>query len=206
MLKKLLVLLGLATASAATHSGTKPTLDIAVNYAAINETANLFIDSFGPNFTSTPRGHIQTDIAGAGAMAGLVLLRNTVPDLDSMSPGTVVISDVHDGQKELLGFMGRVAGNMGLDGNSGWADPVPSADQPMIDTLELTRRLEVPFRRACEQTKLPKEYHAHAAALTAMKLVSAGEKMQLLDQKTGKALAFYYLVAGSKTVPQPIGR
>ena len=209
MLKKILIMLGLAVASisdAPSQPPHKSSIDIAGNYAKINETANLFLKDFGPNFTKTPKGHIQTDIAGAGAIAGLMLLREVVPDLDSMPPGIVVISDVHQGQVELLEFMSQVAVNMGLEAKTGWGMSIAETDKPMMDTLELTSRLESSFYNICSQIGLPKQYYSYAAALTAMKLVAAGNGMHLLDQQRGKSLAFYYIVAGSKTAPHSLSK
>jgi hypothetical protein len=174
-------------------------------FRKISKAASLFLGAFGPDLTKTPNGHIQTDIAGAGAIAGLMLLRRVAPNLDSHLPGTAILSNLHQAQADLLDFMCRVGSSMDLDVTRGWHQPTTDKDEPLISTLELTRRLEAPLIRACAQARLPEAYRAHAAALTAMKLVAAGHRMQLLDQDSGKYLAFYNLVAGSKTVPYPMG-
>lgn len=179
-------------------------LDIAGRYPAINWAANLFLDNLGPAFTQTPDGHIETDIAGAGSVAGLMLLRSMEVDLAKYTPGDVILADVHEGQKALLDFMMKVGLSMGVDPTTGWDTPTPPQHRPLFDTLQLTQRLEQPLYKACSQAGPEKQYHPYVAALAAMKLVAAGASMNLLDANIGKGLAFYYVVAGSKTVPHPV--
>ncbi len=166
MLKKIFVVLGLAAAPAgcAQPSNEAPAtaaidisknhaaineapataaIDISKNYGAINEAANEFLQSFGPPLTKTTSVHIQTDIAGAGSVAGLMLLRAQVPDLGAMKPGDVVISDVYQGQGDLLDFMARVASNMGLESQGDWDTPISKENEPLISTLELTHMLRL---------------------------------------------------------------
>jgi hypothetical protein len=169
-----------------------------------NVASLFFLENFGPKFTNTPDGHIETDIAGASCIAGLMLLRNTAPVLTPESSGVTVLSDIQDAQNELLKYMQNTAAFLGLDPQSGWDTPISSEHQSMFDTLELTKRLEQPFYDACRLAKTPKESWAHAAALAALKLIVAGNQLQILDQDVGKGLAAYYLAAGAKTVPNPL--
>ncbi len=173
-------------------------------YPLIHVTANLFLENFGPTFTNMPEGHIETDIAGASSLAGLMLLRATVKDLDKYEPGTVILSEVHAAQDELFAFIRNVAASIGLDYEKGWTTPIPDEHQPLFSTLEMTRRLEQPLYSSCLETALLRDYYPHAAALAAMKLVAAGEQMHRLAQNIGKGLVSYYVVAGSKTVPYPL--
>jgi len=179
-------------------------LDIAKHYPTINQAANLFLNSLGPAFTNTPNGHIETDIAGAGSIAGLMLLRATNVDLRKYKPGDVILTDIHEAQKKLLDFMVNVAYSMGIEFKTGWDVPIPKEHKPLFDTLQLTQKLERSFCEACSQTGIQKDYYPHVAALAAMKLIAAGEAMNFLDARIGKGLAFYYVVAGSKTVPHPL--
>lgn len=174
-----------------------PSISIEENYAAINATANVFLRQL-------PGNHIETDIAGAASIAGLMLLRAAGVDLSHLEPGGVVLVEwVNESGMEVSNFMVQVAANMGLDPRTGWSDPVPAEHQPTMAVLELTRLLEAPFLEVCRETNSQRELHPYIAALAAMKLVSAGANMQLLDPEIGKALAIYHLVAGSKMVPFP---
>jgi hypothetical protein len=177
--------------------------DITKHYATVNVAANVFLNCLGPSFTDTPNGHIETDIAGASSIAGLMLLRATGIDLMKYEPGTVILTDVHEAQAELLRFIRNVAYSMGLEFKTGWDMPVPKEHKPLFSTLQLMHKLERPFYEACSQTGVPKDCYPYVAALAAMKLVAAGEQMNLLDANIGKGLALYYIVAGSKTVPYP---
>ena len=117
-------------------------------FRKISKAASLFLGAFGPDLTRTPNGHIQTDIAGAGAIAGLMLLRRVAPNLDSHVPGTAILSNLHQAQTDLLDFMCRVGSSMDLDVTRGWHQPTDK-DEPLISSLELTRHLEAPLIRAC---------------------------------------------------------
>jgi hypothetical protein len=179
-------------------------LDIAKNYDTINKTAILFLQDFGPAFTNTPKGHIETDIAGAAIISGLMLLRASRIDLTKYKPGTVLLSDIHDAQDQVFRFMMNAAYSMGLEYKDGWATPIPDDHKPLIDPLELTRKLESPFYEACSQTGIGKDYYPYVAALTAMKLVAAGKQTNILDLNIGKGIAAIYVAMGSKLVPDPL--
>jgi len=178
-----------------------PKLDIAANYAEMNRVAGLFLSTaLGPKFTSTPAGHIQTDIAAACSLSGLMILQETVDNLSGLEPGTVLLSDVHPLQKEVFGFMMNVAHSNGLDPSSGW-DNLDGIQDPMFECAEMTKRLAPVFYSVSHSFERP--YLKFLAALAGMKLVFAGRSTGLLDPDIGKGLAFYYVVAGSKTVPFP---
>ena len=175
--------------------------DIRRNMKEIGNLANSLLGLLGPAFTGTEKGHIETDIAGAATVAGLLTLRSAVPDLDGMEPGSVVLADVHEGQAALLAFMRGISFSLGLEPRKGWDGEVPGEHVPLFPASELGRKLEMPFRACCARSPLDAAFHPYAAAMAAMKLVSAGHHMKLLDQSIGKALACEALVAGSKTVP-----
>jgi hypothetical protein len=180
------------------------TPDIAKHFQSINTAANQFLDSFGPAFTQTPDGHIETDIAGAASIAGLMLLRATATDLTKHQPGDVIISDVHEAQIEMLDFMMKAAHNLGLEPAMGWDTPIPKEHEPLWSTLQLTRNLERPFLQVCLQAELEKDYYPYVAAYTAIKLVNVGAKRKMFSLNVGKGLSFFYVVSGSKIVPYPL--
>lgn len=200
MLRKILVTLGLLSSSA-TQSSIVTDEEISKNYEAISKVSTIFLKSFGPQFTNTPEGHIQTDIAGASVIAGLLLLRETVPNLDKAEPGIVIISPVHEGQQRLLDFMQRISHGMNLNSGTGWTNPIDDKYRPLKDVPILAKELEKPFVRACKSVQLDPKFWPYAAALTSMKLIFAGTQMKILDEGVGKSLAVFYMVAGSKTVP-----
>jgi hypothetical protein len=175
--------------------------DVRRNMKEIGNLANSLLGLLGPAFTGTGKGHIETDIAGAATLAGLLLLRAAVPGLDGLEPGSAVISDVHEGQAALLAFMKGISFSMGLEPRKGWDGEIPGDSRPLFPTAELGRKLEIPFHACCAQSPLEPALYPYAAAMAAMKLVSAGHHMKLLDQRIGKAIACESLVAGSKTVP-----
>ena len=50
--------------------------DVVQNLPVINEAASDMLDMFGPEFTNTPGGHIETDIAAAASLAGIISCRS----------------------------------------------------------------------------------------------------------------------------------
>ena len=170
----------------------------------LDAASNHFLQCFGPAFTETTDGHIATDIAGASAIAGLMILRSTGIGLAKREPGNVILGEeINQKQKPVLGYITAIASNMGVSPDSAFDIDNLGQNKPFFDTLVLTSKLEQSFCQACERAKLPQLYYPIAAALTAMKLVGAGKDMGILDPITGKNIAIYYTVAGSKTVPQP---
>jgi hypothetical protein len=66
-------------------------------FPAIQESSREFMDCFGPQFSNTPNGHIETDVAGAASIAGSIVLRATGIDLHQYPPGSLVPVDVEPG-------------------------------------------------------------------------------------------------------------
>ncbi len=172
------------------------------NSMALQKTTNLFLSSFGPSFTGTPKGHIITDIAGASAVTGLMILRSTNIDLSKYEAGTVLLgSGVDEKQVPVLSFISSICRTFGVAPNVESEKDVIDSSKPIFDTLELTKRLEKPFLDACTKANLNKLYYPIGAAGTALKLIEAGNSMSILDPSIGKQIALFYVIAGSKTVP-----
>jgi hypothetical protein len=173
---------------------------ISTAFSAINGWPISF-ENFGPAFTGTI-GHMETNIKSS--VAGLMLLRATVHDLDRYAPGTVILSEVHTPQADLLNFVRSWAFSTGLEHDKGWMTLIRDQHRPLLSTLEMTRKLEQPLYDACAHTGIPREYYPHVAAVSAMKLVAAGVRLSYLTLDVGKGIVSYYIVAGSKTVPYPL--
>ena len=177
--------------------------DIQANYPAIDAASKDMLALFGPGYTGRPQGHIETDIAGAASMAGLMILRSKISDLSQFTTGTVILMDIEEDMNLLWEFLMVVAYNLGL-AKGGWDAKVPQEHKPLYPVQDMTRKLEKDFYGVCEKHETAKEYYRFVAALTALKLVSAGDRMKMLDQGIGKPLAAYHVVAGAKTVPYPL--
>jgi len=177
---------------------------IQANNEQLDTASNHFLQCFGPDFTGTPDGHIATDIAGASSMAGLLILHSTGIELTKYEPGNVILGEeIYQKQEPVLRYITAIGANMGVDPDSEMHDELGD-HEPLFEILDLTKKLEKVFCLACEKSNLPRLYYPIAAALTAMKLVGAGKDMGTLDPVTGKSIAMYYVVAGSKTVPHRI--
>jgi hypothetical protein len=179
--------------------------DIQKNYPVINQASGDMMALFGPRFTKSPNGHIETDISAAASVAGLQVLRRMVPGLPAMPAGKTVL---YPGRAEELDIIGRftigVCEGLDLDPKSGWNMKKPQPPHtPLYSIPDMERMLEPDFLAVCRKHNLEKEYHPLVAMLAAMRLVSAGNQMKILDQNTGKELALFYLYSGSATIPHP---
>src|SRR5579859_6415662 len=101
---------------------------------------------------------IQTEIAGAASIAGLMLLRGTGEDLTQYEPGQVLLHDFEETDVILVTFIAGAAMRFGLEAKTGWTTPIPVAYQPECSVMELTQKLEGPFYEVCIQTGIGKEY------------------------------------------------
>jgi hypothetical protein len=182
--------------------------EIKKRWTVIQDVSLKILEQLGPKFTNTPAGHIQTDIAATGSLVGLMILQEAVPNPElaefsksADGPGNVLLSEVHEGQEEILRFMTGIALGNGLDPRGGWGEQIPQEHNPLMECYEMTNRLAPPFYVACQNATLEREYYKYAAALAGIRLVNAGREMTILDPNVGKSLLFYYVVAGSKTIP-----
>lgn len=172
------------------------------NYPVWFEASTDALSLFGPKFTNTPKGHIETDIAAAASLAGLIILRRKV-NLDKYAPGQVLLSDIHTEQDEISKFMTAAAMNFGLEHLTGWDKRFPECNKPLYSVQDMTQKIEEEFYLICEKHKIKKEHYPYVATLTAIRLVAAGNAMKILDQEIGKNLAAYHLIAGLRTAPYP---
>jgi hypothetical protein len=67
---------------------------------------------------------------------------------------------------------------------------------------ELTK-FEKGFCEICQTVGIKIEYYPFVAISSAMRLVLVGDKMKLLNGKSGRAIVHYHVICGSKTVPYP---
>lgn len=175
--------------------------DVVKNLAVINEAASDMLDMFGPGFTNTPEGHIETDISAAASLAGLMILRSKVPAVGAMPPGSAILFPMDEEMDLIHNFMTGVSVSMELDPSGGWDTDIPDGNRPLFSIPDMTRKTEKDFLAICNGHNLQTEYFPFVAILGSLKIVSAGKQMGLLDENTGKSLAAYYLYAGARTVP-----
>jgi len=163
-------------------------------WPVLQEAANEFLQAFGEAFTKLPNGHIETDIAGAAAMAGTALREEASSEV--VGGSGVTAAEVQARQAELVRFMIIVARNSGLR-VTGWNGEVPIDHQPLMPVPELVANCRDAFDAACTAHGVPANYRAHVAALAAMKLVGGGNQVGVLDQSVGTSIAVHYLLAAS---------
>ena len=171
----------------------------------LSAVSSKTLSLLGPQFTQLPGGHIQTDIATVSSVAGLIILQETVDNIEEIilegGPGSVLLSEVDEGQKSVYMFMGAFAASNGLDPQEGWSKPILEGDKPIYTCEDMTRKLAPDYYKFCIEEELDQEYWKIGAAMTTMELIVAGFQAGILDPRIGKSIASYYVVAGSKTIP-----
>lgn len=159
----------------------------------------------GPEFTQLPDGHIQTDIAAVSSVAGLIILQESVDNLEGVivegGPGSVLLSEVDEGQQNVFFFMSSFAASNGLNPLEGWGEPISEDDQPIYTCEDMTRKLAPDYYTFCKEETLDQKYWKIGAAMAAMELILGGLQAGILDPGIGKSIASYYVAAGSKTIP-----
>jgi hypothetical protein len=162
------------------------------DYPAIDKTAGEFLQKLSGN-------NIKRDIALAAQMAGLKLLRATKVDLSQLSPGNIILGAIPD---EVYDQIQRFIFGWALSND---IDPRNIGKVKLADDIENylpeITQLEDSFHDICKQNNIKDEYYPFVAASAALKLVIAGENLELLDAKTGLSMTMYHIISGSKTVP-----
>ena len=181
--------------------------EIEERWQSFIKIANGLLGELGSKFTPTPKGHIQTDIAAAGSLSGLMILQETVPNLMDITkksgpgrgPGNVILSEVYEGQNDIFRFLtGMLIGN-GIEDKTDMS--IIKNQKPFYECEEMTRRLSANFYELCSTQKIEHKYYKFAAALAGFKLVMGGKGTKILDPLIGQNILVYYVVAGSKTIP-----
>jgi len=179
--------------------------EVGKRLSVLNTVSKNTLNLLGPEFTQTSNGHIQTDIATVSSIAGLIVLQETVNNLDEIimesGPGNFLLSEVYEGQNLVFNFMTTYAASNRLDPKGGWGDKVLDKHRPLMSCQEMTRKLAPYFYKFCIEENLDQDYWKVCAAMIAMNIVIAGQKVGLLGPNVGKSIAAYYVVVGSKTIP-----
>jgi len=171
----------------------------------IQHTIGLLFNSVVSSLSDSKGVHLETAIAGTGAMGGLYLLRAANLPIDALPVGQPVFSDaVNESGPDLIGFASGVASMMGFANKTGWDAPIPPEHEPLRSVPELTKLLEPAFYSIFQAESVAQPLYGRFAILTGMDMLKQGE--QSLSSDVGKAILLRAMVAGSKTVPTPFKR
>jgi hypothetical protein len=164
------------------------------NYAAINSAAGEYL-------AKLTLQDLNKDITISAEMAGLMMLRDSGVNLDSIVSGTALLGAITDEvAKTMNRFVFSWAISNGL--NPREINIAGLTTEAKAYLPELTR-YEKPLYDVCEKHRIARELFSFVAATSAMKLVAAGKVLGVLDQKLGQAMVLFHIIAGSKTVPYP---
>lgn len=149
--------------------------------------------------------HAETAIAAAARLGGTFLFRSFGLPTDGIAPGTAVFSDRANDEGPALmqtfayGLVAESLDPRALQTND---LDVPEQNRPLLSVVETQAKLEAEVRAIARSQKLDASQAAHACALAAARLVKM--TVQVLDPRTGFAVAAYGFVEGTKTMPGPL--
>ncbi len=168
------------------------------DYPVINKAAGEFLGKL----TGT---NIAKDIILSAEMGGLMLLRASKVDLLKYQGGNALIGAIADdiyGQIDRF-IIGWATAN-GLDTTEISKEEFANSLKGHSDYFPELTKYENGFYEICRANGIKIEYYPFVAISSAMRLVLVGDKMKLLNGKSGRAIVHYHIICGSKTVPYPI--
>jgi hypothetical protein len=150
--------------------------------------------------------HPQTAISSAARLSGSLLLRSFNLNLDTLEPGTILLSPAADEKFPMLintlaAFLSR--SNVQLDQQKLGAQQASRGEAPHLDTLGALSRLQEPAIAIGKDNHLSLEQTAQAAALATGFIVK--ECAPQIGAETGFNISALGFVEGSKTVPPRTG-
>lgn len=145
--------------------------------------------------------HAETAIAAAARMAGTFLFRSLGLGTAGVEPGSPVLSDAANEHGPLLVQtfgVGLVA--EGIDPTRIEPDlHIHEQNRPLLNVTETQEKVETTLRAIAAAHRLDDRQAAHACALAAARLVRM--TAQVLEPRTGFAVAAYGFIEGTKTMP-----
>ena len=167
------------------------------DYAIIDKAAGEFLGKL----TGT---NIAKDIALSAEMGGLMLLRASKVDLSKLAAGNVLLGVIPDDvYKQIDRFIFGWAATNGLDTTQISKEEFSNFLKGHNDYFPELTKYENGFYEICRMNGIKTEYYPFVAISSAMKLVLVGDKMKLLNGKSGRAIVHYHVICGSKKVPYP---
>ena len=163
-------------------------------YPIINLAANDFLGEMSNT-------NIKRDIAISSQMAGLKLLRAAHYDLSGSTPGNMLLGVIEDElMLEMQNFIFAWACSNGIPPIENEKINIPDDAKsyfPEVSSME--KKLD----NYCKHHNLEIDYYPFVAASSSLKMVSAGNQMNILDANIGLSMTMYHIILGSKTVPYP---
>ncbi|MEO6026015.1 MAG: hypothetical protein ABIR79_04025 [Candidatus Binatia bacterium] len=145
--------------------------------------------------------HAETAVAAAARMAGTFLLRSCHLPMESLEPGTPVLSDaVNERGPLLVEILGVALQAMNIEVDMTRANAANHGGAALLTVPQTQSLLEIGMIGLKDRFGLDYEHGARAAALAAAFLIK--DTAGALDPSTAFGIAAYGFVEGAKTVPQ----
>jgi len=144
--------------------------------------------------------HLETAIAGAGAIAGYYLLAATKTSFAGLKTGQVIlVEEINIKGPQLFAFMSAAALRIGLPHSDHWNATVPVDHQSLKTGTELTSILRPALERIFTDAAVDLPLRARLAVLVGLDFIKQGNA--ILNADIGKSILSHAIVAASKTVP-----
>ncbi len=117
------------------------------NSAKLHEASRHFLDYFAGTSDD-----IITGVAGASAIAGLMILRSTGIDLGKYEPGDVILSEeVNQKQDPVIRYIAAIGHKMGVDPDAGINEAAVKNNRPPVDAIDLRTNLKSLFTKLAKR-------------------------------------------------------
>ncbi|MCC6697359.1 MAG: hypothetical protein IT365_17145 [Candidatus Hydrogenedentes bacterium] len=173
---------------------------------AQNNAAGEFVDLIANRVSSGGRAvHPETAISSTARVAGSLLLRSFNLRIESVEPGTAVLSnEANEKGPQLIGMMAAFLSNAGvqLDKSLMGGEKAQRDAEPELSTLQTLSLLQTDALSIANRNGLSLEQAAQSAALATAFIVK--ECARNIPAETGFNVAAFGIIEGSKTAPPPI--
>ena len=129
------------------------------------------------------------------------MLRAAHYDLSGSTPGNMLLGVIEDEvMLEMQKFIFTWARSNGI--NPVGSEKINIPDDAKSYFPEVSS-MEKKFDGYCKHHNLEIDYYPFVATSSSLKMVIAGDQMNILDANIGLSMTMYHIILGSKTVPYP---
>ncbi|QDU78546.1 hypothetical protein Pla110_02500 [Polystyrenella longa] len=171
-----------------------------------NKTAGELVDLVTSRVGSNGAVHPETAIASIARLAGSLLLRSFNLNIDSLEPGTVILStEANEKGPQLIGIMSSMLQQFGLsmDKEKLGGEQSKLGTKPDFSTVQSLSLLQDDAIGIAKSNGLELKEAAQSAAMATAFFVK--ECANDIGVETGFNVAAYNFIDGCKTVPPAIG-
>lgn len=169
---------------------------------AQNKLAGQLVDLVASSLGAGRAVHPETAVACSARLAGSLLLRSFNLNIETVEPGTVVLSNEANEQgPQLINILGAMVARFGvpLDAKKLHGQPNARGRDPELTVLQSLQLLQDKALELVSRSQLSLVEASHAAAIATAFIVK--ECAKDISGEVGFNIAAYGFIEGSKTAP-----